>query len=171
MTNTKPLFPMPMAAPAYPQKADRRDVPDPADPTDWITKHGHCHDFCDQDGPADGQSVDDHGPYCQSRTVNWFAAVDIGGEPVDAWADLVGRYSHGAYHRSVHYGPQGDTTYVRLSLTKPDERGDEAEEVFITSAEARKFAASMIFAADALDRLDRFINGAKADREQRCLAV
>src|SRR5690606_26032326 len=96
--------------------------------------HGWCRDFCAVEGPDNGQTVEEHGLWCESLSTGWVDGVDPEGGRVLLAANLMHAYRHGVYTRSAVSG--GDTTFVRVLAEGGD--GDDRE-VYLTPGEALIF--------------------------------
>lgn len=128
---------------------------------------GHCRRFCILEGPTSGQAVEEHGPWCESRTaVGVHGSAESDGSEITVFGAIVEAYMHGEYRRSDVWMANRNTM-VRLTLfgegIEADD-GGEAKQVQLTVGEARRLAAGLAFLCDQADALDRPL---RADAEER----
>lgn len=116
-----------------------------------IDLYGSCVDFCKL-GQDYGQSVAEHGPWCESAVTGAVDGLSLDGAPKTVSLTLVEAYQHGTY--PLPREERSDGPLVRLAVWSAREDGSEAVEVYLPIAEVFRLAAAADYTARAADRLD-----------------
>jgi hypothetical protein len=131
---------------------------------------GRCHRLCldrADNLPDGGQTIEDHGQWCQGPAYLYTEGLDYDGEHCELWGRAVWPYVHGRYARTAtgrvgHPLNRQGRLEIRLIApgVEPDHAppsGDEDDEkrLYFSAGEARRLAAALSKIADQLDGLDQ----------------
>jgi len=160
--------PAPHTAAYYEWQA--HNPPDPSDPNDTTSTHGHCASFCIEEGPTRGASVQQHGLHCTSRHKSVEGHGDGDGASRLLFLYAEQPYRHGVIHRAEAWAINQRGARVCLELEgedgiRPDEDDPERQRLYISPNEARGMARYLSWMADVADGLTDNPNTATCDRD------
>lgn len=117
--------------------------------------YGWCTPWCsralDDDQGDNGRTVADHGLWCVTSVGAWVDALYEDGTRERVGVELARPYEHGIY--SVPRRRREEV--VRLIVGVDQDDDDQRTELHMDPPAARSLAATLLYAADALEGLDR----------------
>ncbi len=142
----RPLVPLPLS-----------DDTDALDTGTSVTRRGYGAWFCGRghDDDRAPMTVEDHdGPWCESLGIGYVDGYTDDGRVMPLGVHLARPYLHGTYRREDGLG-RHELHEGRVMFAVNATSDSERVEVFLSSGEVRRLAASLLYAADHLDGLAR----------------
>lgn len=139
-------------------------TPDPKEVELWVEEdqprlhapHGHHSGICAETEAPAGQSVKDHGPWCESDGRGLVDGWNDEGQRIQVSASIVDRYTRGVY---VDYELRTGTSDRFIAIRIGDYPGEVV--TYLPVGEALRLAAGINALAAAADRLDAPLSRAR----------
>ncbi len=119
-------------------------------------RYGYCMPWCNQTEQKKAAPVSEHTEWCESGVYGGVKGHDPYGERHEVWFHRAQPYLHGTYSEDldVSLALEKDICIVTANIDS-----DVEEKLYITRAEARKLAATLLFLADSADMIDKPLPG------------
>lgn len=153
MESMSPTATMPLVTPPLRDYSKHEGTGINADGTVGI--YGWCAVWCsralDDDQGESGRTVADHGLWCATSVGAWVTSQYADGVEEVIGVELARPYEHGVYAVPRRRREE----LVRLIVGVDHDDDDKRTELHMDPSAARSLAATLLYAADALEGLDR----------------